>query len=131
MFVVIHILLFYYSHLIVSFQSDVVPYPSFKVIIILLFQIKFKKTNFYYFSAVFAVKRCRPGKAVQMSEQEVRGLCLKSREIFLAQPILLELEAPLSICGNLPVKLAIGSIEAFCLSVFYNCITFSLSFVTR
>lgn len=35
-----------------------------------------------------------------MSEQEVRGLCLKSREIFLQQPILLELEAPLSICGR-------------------------------
>ncbi len=35
-----------------------------------------------------------------MSEQEVRGLCLKSREIFLQQPILLELEAPLKICGT-------------------------------
>lgn len=35
-----------------------------------------------------------------MSEQEVRGLCLKSREIFLQQPILLELEAPLKICGE-------------------------------
>lgn len=48
-----------------------------------------------------SVKKCRPGKAVQMTEQEVRGLCLKSREIFLQQPILLELEAPLSICGKL------------------------------
>lgn len=35
-----------------------------------------------------------------MSEQEVRGLCLKSREIFMQQPILLELEAPLIICGK-------------------------------
>lgn len=35
-----------------------------------------------------------------MSESEVRGLCLKSREIFLQQPILLELEAPLKICGK-------------------------------
>ena len=34
-----------------------------------------------------------------MTEGEVRGLCLKSREIFLSQPILLELEAPLKICG--------------------------------
>lgn len=31
---------------------------------------------------------------------EIRGLCLKSREIFLSQPILLELEAPLKICGK-------------------------------
>ena len=36
-----------------------------------------------------------------MTEGEVRGLCLKSREIFLSQPILLELEAPLKICGKL------------------------------
>ena len=43
----------------------------------------------------------RPGKTVQMSEAEVRGLCLKSRELFLQQPILLELEAPLKICGKL------------------------------
>lgn len=49
---------------------------------------------------LIAVKKCRPGKSVQMTEQEVRGLCLKSREIFLQQPILLELEAPLSICGE-------------------------------
>jgi len=36
-----------------------------------------------------------------MTEAEVRGLCLKSREIFLQQPILLELEAPLKICGDI------------------------------
>lgn len=47
-----------------------------------------------------AVRGCRPGKIVQMSEAEVRGLCIKSREIFLSQPILLELEAPLKICGE-------------------------------
>lgn len=45
--------------------------------------------------------RGRPGKSVQLAESEVRGLCLKSREIFLNQPILLELEAPLKICGKL------------------------------
>jgi len=37
---------------------------------------------------------------VHMTEAEVRALCLKSREIFLSQPILLELEAPLKICGK-------------------------------
>lgn len=46
-----------------------------------------------------SVRGCRPGKIVQMTEAEVRGLCIKSREIFLSQPILLELEAPLKICG--------------------------------
>lgn len=48
----------------------------------------------------FIVRGCTPGKQVQMTEQEVRGLCLKSREIFMQQPILLELEAPLIICGK-------------------------------
>ena len=38
---------------------------------------------------------------MQLAEAEVRALCLKSREIFLSQPILLELEAPLKICGML------------------------------
>ncbi|XP_022243921.1 serine/threonine-protein phosphatase PP1-gamma catalytic subunit B-like isoform X4 [Limulus polyphemus] len=46
------------------------------------------------------VRGSRPGKNVQLSEAEIRGLCLKSREIFLSQPILLELEAPLKICGD-------------------------------
>ena len=37
---------------------------------------------------------------MQMTEAEVRCLCIKSRELFLSQPILLELEAPLKICGK-------------------------------
>lgn len=46
------------------------------------------------------VRGTKPNKNVHLSENEVRGLCLKSREIFLSQPILLELEAPLKICGK-------------------------------
>ncbi|CAD6221895.1 GSCOCG00005228001-RA-CDS [Cotesia congregata] len=53
------------------------------------------------FLSDFSVRACRPGKSVIMTEAEVRGLCLKSREIFLQQPILLELEAPLKICGDI------------------------------
>lgn len=49
---------------------------------------------------LFSVRGARPGKNVQLTEAEIRGLCLKSREIFLSQPILLELEAPLKICGE-------------------------------
>jgi serine/threonine-protein phosphatase PP1 catalytic subunit len=56
---------------------------------------------FHMFSSFLNIVRgSRPGKTVQMTENEVRGLCLKSREIFLQQPILLELEAPLKICGK-------------------------------
>ena len=56
------------------------------------------------------VRGCRPGKTVQMTEQEVRGLCMKSRELFLSQPILLELEAPLKICG----KMRICPLDCWC-----------------
>ena len=35
-----------------------------------------------------------------MTENEIKWLCNKSREIFLSQPILLELEAPIKICGD-------------------------------
>ena len=45
-----------------------------------------------------------------MTEGEVRGLCLKSREIFLSQPILLELEAPLKICGEQRSNSLLGSL---------------------
>lgn len=38
---------------------------------------------------------------VSLTEQEVRWLCLKSKEIFLSQPILLELEGPIKICGDI------------------------------
>ncbi len=34
-----------------------------------------------------------------MSENEIRGLCLKSRDIFLSQPVLLELKSPVIVCG--------------------------------
>ncbi|NWH71564.1 PP1G phosphatase, partial [Piaya cayana] len=50
---------------------------------------------------LLTVRGSKPGKNVQLQENEIRGLCLKSREIFLSQPILLELEAPLKICGDI------------------------------
>ncbi|KAG6518414.1 hypothetical protein ZIOFF_021889 [Zingiber officinale] len=45
------------------------------------------------------VKGSKPGKQVQLLEADVRQLCLVSKEIFLQQPNLLELEAPIKICG--------------------------------
>ncbi|MBA0681513.1 hypothetical protein Goari_023312 [Gossypium aridum] len=45
--------------------------------------------------------RGKPGKQVQLSEPEIRQLCLVSKDIFLMQPILLELEAPIKICGDI------------------------------
>lgn len=43
--------------------------------------------------------RGKPGKQVQLSESEIRQLCVVSREIFMQQPNLLELEASIKICG--------------------------------
>lgn len=39
----------------------------------------------------------RPGKQVQLSESEIKQLCLQSKKIFLQQPHLLELDAPVKI----------------------------------
>jgi len=47
------------------------------------------------------VRGKRPGKHVNLTEAEIRNLCLKSREVFISQPILLELEAPIKIVGDI------------------------------
>ncbi|KAK6270714.1 hypothetical protein POUND7_007812, partial [Theobroma cacao] len=47
------------------------------------------------------VRSARPGKQVQLSETEIKQLCVASRDIFLQQPNLLELEAPIKICGDI------------------------------
>jgi len=47
------------------------------------------------------VRGNRPGKPVQLAEYEIKYLCTKAREIFINQPILLELEAPIKICGDI------------------------------
>lgn len=49
---------------------------------------------------LLAVRGSRPGRQVNLSEAEIRWLCIKSREIFTVQPVLLELEAPIKICGK-------------------------------
>ena len=38
---------------------------------------------------------------MQLQEYEIKYLCTKAREIFISQPILLELEAPIKICGDI------------------------------
>ncbi|DAZ98716.1 TPA: hypothetical protein N0F65_006748 [Lagenidium giganteum] len=50
---------------------------------------------------LLSVRGARPGKQVNLSETEIRGLCLHSRDVFLSQPILVELEAPIKICGDI------------------------------
>jgi hypothetical protein len=56
------------------------------------------------------VRNGRPGKQVQLAENEIRLLCLTAKEIFMSQPNLLELEAPIKICGKFapPVSAGVG-----------------------
>uniref|UniRef100_A0A0X3Q0N2 Serine/threonine-protein phosphatase n=1 Tax=Schistocephalus solidus TaxID=70667 RepID=A0A0X3Q0N2_SCHSO len=46
------------------------------------------------------VRGSRPGKSVHLAEAEIRSLATKARDIILRQPALLELEAPVKICGD-------------------------------
>ena len=50
---------------------------------------------------LLSVRGERPGKQVALEDNEIRMLCIRAREVFMAQPILLELEAPIKICGDL------------------------------
>ncbi|XP_022665425.1 serine/threonine-protein phosphatase PP1-gamma catalytic subunit B-like isoform X2 [Varroa jacobsoni] len=51
-------------------------------------------------SKLLEVRDTMPGKGVQLEEAEVERLCHITRETFLAESILLEVEAPLQICGD-------------------------------
>lgn len=55
------------------------------------------------------VRAGRPGKQVQLTEQEIRQLCLTAKEIFMSQPNLLELEAPIKICGIFWVDVSVSA----------------------
>merc|ERR1719287_239028 len=50
---------------------------------------------------LLSVRGARPGKQVDLSEAEIKMLCLRSRDLLISQPMLLELEAPIKICGDI------------------------------
>jgi serine/threonine-protein phosphatase PP1 catalytic subunit len=50
---------------------------------------------------LLSVKGSKPGKQVNLLENEISFVVNKAREVFISQPILLELEAPLKICGDI------------------------------
>ncbi|KAA0062568.1 serine/threonine-protein phosphatase PP1-like isoform X1 [Cucumis melo var. makuwa] len=66
--------------------------------------------------------RGRVGKQVQLSESEIRQLCQVSREIFLQQPNLLELEAPIKICGIFFLQYYLLSLEIYYFVFFVNIV---------
>lgn len=55
-----------------------------------------KKYTFYLNISSF-----KPNKLVVLAESEIKWLCLKAKEIFMEQPVFLELFSPLNLCGKL------------------------------
>ena len=45
--------------------------------------------------------RLQPGQTINLSENDIKTLCIKAKEIFLKQSILLELGPCLNICGDI------------------------------
>lgn len=58
-----------------------------------------KKKNVKISLSYVIVRKSKHGTVVKIEEGEIRSLCLKAREIFLSQPNLPELEAPIKVCG--------------------------------
>lgn len=110
---------YYFFLLIVLFNINVLGIGDMNE---MFFFFCFNHNNDMCVTFYLVVRGCRPGKIVQMTEAEVRGLCIKSREIFLSQPILLELEAPLKICGENPPI----SPEGIYIHCFYLFTTFTM-----
>eukprot|EP00186_Timspurckia_oligopyrenoides_P002431 CAMPEP_0182442424 /NCGR_PEP_ID=MMETSP1172-20130603/1348_1 /TAXON_ID=708627 /ORGANISM="Timspurckia oligopyrenoides, Strain CCMP3278" /LENGTH=344 /DNA_ID=CAMNT_0024637279 /DNA_START=124 /DNA_END=1158 /DNA_ORIENTATION=+ len=51
-------------------------------------------------SKLLSVRNARQGRQVNLSEVEVRELCHRARDVFMEQSPLLELDAPIKICGD-------------------------------
>jgi len=51
--------------------------------------------------ALLLDKNNKPGKEVKLREEDVRNLCFQARAILTNQPILLDLEAPIKIVGDI------------------------------
>lgn len=45
--------------------------------------------------------RRNQGKKIQLIESEIRQLCTTAKQVFLSQPNLLQLEAPINVCGDI------------------------------
>lgn len=50
---------------------------------------------------LLSVKNKIPGEEVNMTETEIRNLCIVAREIIMDQPVLLSLKSPVNICGDI------------------------------
>ena len=51
-------------------------------------------------NTLLAVRGKKPGKNVDLEEKDIKKLCQRALIIFKEQPMLIELEAPLKVCGK-------------------------------
>ena len=49
---------------------------------------------------LLSVRSFKPNKLVNITEPEIKFLCVRAREIFMDQPMLLELDCPVKVCGD-------------------------------
>ena len=71
------------------------------------------------------VRSSKPGKPVQLTENEIKEICYRSREVFISQPILLELEAPIKICGKKRYLFFNTHLQAIFMDSIMICLDFS------
>ena len=65
----------------------------------------------------------RGSKQVQLSEVEIRQLCVNARQVFLSQPNLLQIHAPIRICGKNPFySLSLSLSLRLCCFGFCGCV---------
>ena len=50
---------------------------------------------------LLSARNKKPGTPVDISVQDATNLCNQAREVLLSQPMLLELGAPIKICGDI------------------------------
>ena len=53
---------------------------------------------------LLSVKTQRPGTEVALPEADISSIVQRSRALFLDQPMLLEVRAPINICGDTHVR---------------------------
>lgn len=47
------------------------------------------------------VRTAKPGKMVKLTEQQILGLIRTAKTIFMEQPMLVEVTAPVKVCGDI------------------------------